>query len=61
LEDLFLRAAQAIEREESVAVDAVEDRLQMFDNVKHTRWCREVVARQIASDVAKYRHLDGTF
>jgi hypothetical protein len=57
LDDLLARAVDAIERDERVVDDVAGEFCQIADNVKHMTWFKQAVARQIAADTARYRHL----
>lgn len=59
LQDLADRALRAIERRETFVYDIASEFCQILGNVRHMRWFRLAVMRQLAQDTVKYSHLLG--
>lgn len=56
--DLRERAEKAIESGDAIARDVAARHGQIFDNVKYTRWFRDVVMQELIDTRKKYQHLE---
>lgn len=57
LEQLAARAQEAIDNDENFVYDVAAEYSQQVGNVKHMTWFKKTVMRNIALNVAEFKHL----